>query len=50
MQRWEYNTVVIQLEQSFWRGSEFPYEAIGAKLEEFGTQGWELVSAETNSS
>lgn len=50
MQRWEYKTLVIELEQHFWTGSKFPHDAIGKNLDELGQQGWELVSAETNSS
>lgn len=50
MQRWEYKTLVIELEQTFWSGSKFPHEAIGSKLDELGRLGWELVSAETNAS
>lgn len=44
--KFEYKTLFIEAERSIW-SVKFDTEKMDAKLNELGTEGWELVSAES---
>ena len=43
---WEYKTVVIKAQTSFW-GGKFDNDQIDTELNSYGNDGWELVSIVT---